>query len=274
MLSWRGLVYWITGVLVTVVLHGMLLRCVYMVWPCINCTTVLCTRSSTGIWHYATSRAIRRIVRDKMYWFILWYKYQSTLYISTRKAILWSHGIAFRRTLPVNFCGKCRITQLAIFRTPLAVNPYSTSNVSFFGTVAPLFLFLPSKLCSLCLWVVVLLVWGVLIDLLNQSTLVMSLTLSFLVLPSCWYCFLRTVLIVLSRATVFLSVQYASTTTDLPSTPLWHSNVRYCVDHIVQHHNYLCTSTVVQLLSTNHHDTVLQYTHWLHNTGAVPLHDM
>jgi hypothetical protein len=243
MLSWRGLVYWIIGVLVTVVLHGMLLRCVYMVWPCINCTTVLCTRSSTGIWHYATSRAIRRIVRDKMYWFILWYKYQSTLYISTWKAILWSHGIAFRRTLPVNFCGKCRITQLAIFRTPLAVKPYSTSNVSFFGTVAPLFLFLPSKLCSLCLWVVVLLVWGVLIDLLNQSTLVMSLTLSFLVLPSCWYCFLRTVLIVLSRTTVFSSVQYAITTTDLPSTPLWHCNVRYCVDL-----SYSTISTCVKVL--------------------------
>ena len=209
-----------------------------------------------------------------MYWFILWYKYQRTLYISTRKAILWSHCIAFRRTLPVNFCGKCRITQLAIFRTPLAVKPYSTSNVSFFGTVAPLFLFLPSKLCSLCLWVVVLLVWGVLIDLLNQSTLVMSLWLSFLQLPWCRYCFLHIYCSWCCQGPLFFSVQYVSTTTDLPSTPLWHSNVRYCVDHIVQHHNYLCTSTVVRLLSTNHHDTVLQYTHWLHNTGAVPLHDM
>jgi len=83
------------------------------------------------------SRAIRRIVRDKIYWCILWHQYQCTLYISTRTAILWSHGISFCRTLPVNFCGKCRITQLAIFRTAFAVKPYSTLNVLFFGTVAP-----------------------------------------------------------------------------------------------------------------------------------------
>ena len=96
--------------------------------------------------------------------------------------------------------------------------------------------------------------------------------LSFLLLPSCRYCALCTVLMVLSRTTVFL--QYASTTTDLPSTTLWHCIVQYCVEHIILHHDYLCTSTVVQLLSTNNYDTVLQYTHWLHYTGAELLHDM
>ena len=37
----------------------------------------------------------------------------------------------------------------------------------------------------------------------------------------------------------------------LPSTPLWYCIVWYCVNHIVQHHDYLCASTVVWLLSSN-----------------------
>jgi hypothetical protein len=72
----------------------------------------------------------------------------------------------------------------------------------------------------------------------------------------------------------FFSVQYASTTTDLPSTPLWHCILRYFVDHIVQRHDYLCTSTAVGLLSTNDYDIVLQNTDCHHYTGAEPLHDM
>ena len=174
------------------------------------------TRStSTVLRAHVCSRAIRRIVRDIIFWIILWPPYQCTLYISTRNAILWSHGIAFCRTLSVNICGKRRITNLLFSELHLLSSP-ATHWMFHSLAPSPLFLlFLPFKRCSLCLWVAVLFGLRVLIDLLNQSTLLMSLWLSFLVLPSCRYCFLRTVL---SRTSVFFSVQCASSTTNLLST--------------------------------------------------------
>jgi hypothetical protein len=84
------------------------------------------------------SRVIRRIVHNIIYCMILWHQYQCALYISTRNAILWSHGVAFRRTY-LEFLREASHTQLALFRTPLAVKPCSTLNVSFFGTIAVLF---------------------------------------------------------------------------------------------------------------------------------------
>ena len=83
---------------------------------------------------------------------------------------------------------------------------------------------------------------------------------------------------------LFFSVQYASITTDLPSTPLWHCTVWHCVVHIVQHHVYLCTSTTVLLFDSCQPTTMILYNSTLHwwctvawhvlHTGDVPLHDM
>ena len=102
----------------------------------------------------------------------------------------------------------------------------------------------------------------------------MSLRLSFLVLPSCRYCFLRTVLMVLSGTTFLV---YSTPVLLLIYPPLHYDTAQYGT---VSHRTAPCLlvykyNTVVWLMSTNNYDSVLQYmVHWLHYTSDVLLHDM
>ena len=150
-----------------------------------------------------------------------------------------------------------------------------------FHLLAPLPLFLspPSKLCSLCLWVAVLfglrsVDWFVeSINTRDESVIKFFRSCCHAGTASyvrCTWC---------CQGPLFFehTVRQYYYWFTFHSIMTLHWTVQYYVIHIVQHQNYLCASTGVQPLSTNqhHHDTVLQYTHWLHySTCAVPLHDM
>jgi hypothetical protein len=110
--------------------------CMYVVWRCTNCTSVLCTTwSSTTRW--MVLRAIRRIYAI--------YNTEWFFGTNTSAHCTFSRGMrSYEVTvlpfveLTCEFLREALRTQLAIFQTPLAVKPCSTLNVSFFGSVAPL----------------------------------------------------------------------------------------------------------------------------------------
>jgi hypothetical protein len=170
------------------------------------------------------------------------HQYQCMLYVSTgfENANLCSHGIALRRTLPLNFCAKYHINSFVVLWTPpLAVTPHWILHSSAPSPLLPL----PTKhtLLSLlvsCSW------W------LFECWLICSINQHswwvFEVLLLCGYCLLRTVLISVSpitdRSTVVLGVSLrlrwtSSTTTHVlqySSTPVHSSTV------ILLHCTVLC----------------------------------
>jgi len=183
------------------------------------------------------------------------------LYVSTgfENANVCSHGIALRRTLPVNFCAKYHINSFVVLWTPpLAVTPHWILHSSAPSPLLPL----PTKhtLLSLlvsCSW------W------LFECWLICSINQHswwvFEVLLLCGYCLLRTVLISVSpitdRSTVVLGVslrlrwtssttthvlQYSSTLLhcDTASTPVHSSTVilLHCTVLCYLQYSWQCTA--------------------------------
>jgi hypothetical protein len=178
---------------------------------------------------------------------ILWHQYQCTLYIVTRNAILWSHGMAFHRTYLWIFAGSlayanryfpnstcCQALQHIECFILWQCRPSSSSSYhSNFALSVCEMLFCLDEECWLICWINHLLWWvcvWVFCCCRDAGTVVYVRCL--------WCC----------QGPLFFSVLSARTTTDQPSTPPWHCTVQHCVVHIVQHHVYLCTSTL--LLST------------------------
>ncbi len=224
-----------------------------------------------------SSRAICRIVRGIIYWFILWHQYNCTLYISTRNAILWSHDIAFRRTLPVHFAGSVASRNLLFSELHLLSSP--TVHWMFHSLAPlPLFLFLPSKLllslsvCECCFVWLRRTDWFVVesINTHDESMIEFSGAAVMPVLFSTFgahgavkdhffWVYSTPVLLLIYPPLRCDTALYGTVSITLYST------MTTCVQ----------VPAIVWLLSTNNYDMVLLFTHlWLQYTGAVLLHDM